>query len=100
MKVTNLGSLSSVTTASVVTTGVTPNIQGRTGVIILRSPAGDFAGAAKVQGSDDNTTYSDISGASVSNAGVVMVTATIPKYLRLNCTARTAGTVTADILGD
>lgn len=100
MKVLNLGSLSSVTTATVVATGTTPNIQGRSGVVILRSAAGDFAGAAKVQGSDDNTNWSDISGASIAGPGVVLVNFTVPKYLRLNCTARSAGTVTADILGD
>lgn len=100
MKSQALGSLTSATSATAVEMNASPFIQGNSVVAVLYTPDGLFAGAAKLQGSDDGTTYSDISGCTIADAGHTIVNIdSLPKYVKLVCSARTAGTVAAKLLG-
>jgi hypothetical protein len=54
---------------------------------------GTFVGSIKIQGSDDNSTWSDL--VDVSEPEYVQVT--LQKYMRANCTAYTSGTIKARI---
>jgi hypothetical protein len=96
-KVLQIGSLSSVTTSTAIELKTTPFIQGNTAKVLLSSPGADFAGSAKLQGSDDNSTWADISGTTVTAGGAVQVELKLHKYIRLNCTARSAGTIVANL---
>lgn len=93
-----IGSLSSVTTSTALELNTTPFIQGNNAKVAFSSPAADFAGSAKLQGSDDNSSWSDISGTTVTTGGGAYVAILLPKYIRLNCTARSAGTIVATLL--
>lgn len=100
MKTLALGSLSSVASATAVETGTSPFIQGESSVLIIYTPDGLFAGAAKLQSSDDGTTYADVSGATIADAGTTILNiASLAKYYQLVCSARTAGTVAAKLIG-
>lgn len=100
MKTLALGSLTSVASATAVATGTSPFIQGETAVLIIYSSDGLFAGAAKLQSSDDGSTYADVSGATIANTGItVLDIPKLAKYYQLVCSARTAGTVAAKLIG-
>jgi hypothetical protein len=55
-----------------------------------------------LQGSDDNSTWADISGSTFTTTagGLLYVNiADAPKYIRLNCTSYASGTVKAVLIG-
>ena len=88
--------LSSATSTAVVTNAISPNLPGTSVVLSI-----DYATAptmdAKVEGSDDNSTWSDLwDPAAVNEAGTVATqrsaTVTLPKYIKGTVTAYTDGT--------
>ena len=88
--------LSSATSTAVVTNSVSPNLPGTSVVLSI-----DYATAptmdAKVEGSDDNSTFSDLwDPAAVDEAGSVATqrcaTVVLPKYIKGTVTAYTDGT--------
>jgi hypothetical protein len=88
--------LSSATSTAVVTNSTTPNLPGTSVVLSI-----DYATAptmdAKVEGSDDNSTFTDLwDPAAVNETGSVATqrsaTVTLPKYIKGTVTAYTDGT--------
>ena len=88
--------ISSATSTAVVTNSVSPNLPGTSVVLSI-----DYATAptmdAKVEGSDDNSTWSDLwDPAAVNEAGTVATqrsaTVVLPKYIKGTVTAYTDGT--------
>ena len=95
-----IGTLTSATTSTAVATGTTPFIQGNPATLLLHSTTGAFVGSAKLQSSDDNSTFDDVSGAVLAGPGLIaMNIASLAKYYRLNCTAYTSGSVSATLMG-
>lgn len=89
-----IGTLSSVTTSAVFTADTTPLVQKNSCTLMIYSTDAAFAGSAKLQSSDDGTTYADVAGTTVTTAGTLLVSiASMAKYYRVNCTARSAGTI-------
>ena len=88
--------LSSATSTAVVTNSVSPNLPGTSVVLSI-----DYATAptmdATDEGSDDNSTFSDLwDPAAVNEAGTVATqrsaTVVLPKYIKGTVTAYTDGT--------
>ena len=88
--------ISSAASTAVVTNAISPNLPGTSVVLSI-----DYATAptmdAKVEGSDDNSTWSDLwDPAAVNEAGTVATqrsaTVTLPKYIKGTVTAYTDGT--------
>ena len=88
--------LSSATSTAVVTNSVSPNLPGTSVVLSI-----DYATAptmnCKVEGSDDNSTFTDLwDPAAVDEAGSVATqrsaTVVLPKYIKGTVTAYTDGT--------
>jgi hypothetical protein len=88
--------ISSATSTAVVTNSVSPNLPGTSVVLSI-----DYATAptmdAKVEGSDDNSTFTDLwDPAAVNEAGTVATqrsaTVVLPKYIKGTVTAYTDGT--------
>lgn len=67
---------------------------------ILKSATITSGGTIKVQGSEDDTTWYDLVTIAVSATGntSAQIAGPIPKYVRGNCTARTDGTYTLDLI--
>lgn len=99
MKATELGTSTSAAAGAAVEMGTTPFPIGSNAVLMLHSKGGAFAGTAKVQTSDDNSTWADVSGSTVTTAGTTLVNVVVAKYMRINCTAFTSGSATATMLG-
>ena len=88
--------MSSAASTAVITNSTTPNLPGTSVVLSI-----DYATAptmdCKVEGSDDNSTFSDLwNPAAVNEAGTVATqrsaTVTLPKYIKGTVTAYTDGT--------
>jgi len=93
-KVRILGALSSVTTSAVFNSDTTPFVQKNSATLMAYSPDGAFSGSAKLQSSDDASTWTDVSGTTVTTAGTTLVTVnSMAKHYRMNCTSRSAGTI-------
>jgi hypothetical protein len=102
MKHLSLGSLTSATTGSAIELNTTPFMQGNTLLAEICAPTGAFSGTAKLQSSDDNSTWADIASSTLTTTtgGLLHVNiADAPKYIRLNCTSYTSGTVKAVLIG-
>lgn len=94
-----LGTLTSATTATAVATGTTPFIQKNSAALLMHSTTGAFSGSAKVQSSDDNSIWSDVSGSTITGPGLIVVNiASLARYYRLNCTSFTSGSVSATLI--
>ena len=88
--------ISSAASTAVVTNSVSPNLPGTSVVLSI-----DYATAptmdAKIEGSDDNSTFTDLwDPAAVNEAGTVATqrsaTVVLPKYIKGTVTAYTDGT--------
>jgi hypothetical protein len=103
MKHLSLGSLTSATSGTAAELNTTPFMQGNTLLAEIFAPAGAFSGTAKLQSSDDNSSWSDISGSTFTTTagGLLHVNiADAPKYIRLTCSSYSSGTVKAVLIGD
>ena len=95
--------MSSAASTAVITNSTTPNLPGTSVVLSI-----DYATAptmdCKVEGSDDNSTWSDLwDPADVDMAGVnalhqISPTVTLPKYIKGTVTAYTDGSVSFHIM--
>src|SRR5689334_5181270 len=67
---------------------------------ILKSATITSGGTVKIQGSEDETTWYDITTIAVTTTGntSAQVTGPLPRYVRGNLTARTDGTYTLDLI--
>lgn len=99
MRVTPIASLSAVSAGDAVTTQSAGMLPGETVPVLLSSPDGAFAGSAQLQTSPDGATWTNV-GTAHASAGAQIQAITLSNYLRLNCTARSAGTVAAVALND
>ena len=93
-----IGALAAVSSSTAIATNKGGYLPGETVGILLSSPAGAFAGAAQVQTSVDGTTWNN-AGVATANAGVSLQAIRLENFIRLNCTAVTAGSVTAVLIG-
>ena len=95
--------LSSATSTAVVTNETTPNLPG-TSAVLLTEYTSNATMNVKVEGSDDNSTFTDLwDPADVDMAGVnatnqISQTITLPKYIKGTVTAYTDGTVSFHIM--
>ena len=95
--------LSSATSTAVVTNETTPNLPG-TSAVRLTEYTSNATMKVKVEGSDDNSTWSDLwDPADVDMAGVnalhqIRPTVTLPKYIKGTVTAYTDGSVSFHIM--
>ena len=94
----DLGALSSVAAGSTVTTQGSQCLPGSRAIARIFSTDGAFAGSAQIQTSPDGTTWTNVGRAVV--AGSDHFNITLSSYVRLNCTARSAGTVRAVVEGE
>lgn len=99
MKTTEIGTSNSVAVGAAVEMGTTPFPVGGRAVLVMYSKGAAYVGAAKVQVSDDNSTWTDLAGASLSALGMVLMDVTVAKYMRINGTAWTSGSITAALIG-
>ena len=98
MRYTLVGSLAAVAVGATVTTQSAGLLPGETVGVLVSSPDGLFAGSAQLQTSVDNVTFTNAGTAMTAN-GVKINVIRLENFIRLNCTARTAGTVEAVIVG-
>ena len=95
--------LSSATSTAVVTNETTPNLPG-TSAVLLTEYTSNATMNVKVEGSDDNSTWSDLwDPADVDMAGVnalhqISPTVTLPKYIKGTVTAYTDCSVSFHIM--
>ena len=94
-----IGTAGSVATGSTVTNDTSPFMAGQEVLVCAHALTGAFTGSAKLQESDDDTTWADISGAVAADAGVDFFNITLKKYIRINTTAYTSGGVSFTMLG-
>ena len=93
-----IGTLTSATTSTAVQLTATPFLPKNSARVQMHSTTGAFSGSAKLQSSDDGSTWSDVSGTTVTGAGVVNVNiASLARYYRLNCTSYTSGSISATL---
>ena len=72
---------------------------GKTGVALVHAPAGAFVGTAKIESSDDNSTWADATTAQAMTAAGLYIQAIVgAKYYRLNNTAYTSGSISATLI--
>ena len=72
---------------------------GKSAVAVIHSPGGAFVGTVKLQGSDDNSSWSDLTTAqAMTAAGCIVLPIVGARYYRLNNTAYTSGSISASIL--
>lgn len=71
---------------------------GKTGVAILHSPGGAFVGTAKIESSDDGSTWADaVAAQAMTGPGVYVMPVTGAKQYRVNVTAYTSGSISASL---
>jgi hypothetical protein len=93
-----VGSLAAVGTSAALTTQSAGFLPGEIVPILVSSPDGAFAGSAQVQTSVDGTVWNN-AGAIAASAGTKLNAIRLENFIRLNCTARTAGTIEAVTIG-
>jgi len=96
----SLGSLATATTGTVQVNVKSPFFNGTEVLVVVDLDA--FVGTYKVQTSPDNSTWTDAKSELVGTASDKSITvpiADLTKYIRLNLTVRTAGSVSAMMYG-
>ena len=99
MRIATIGSLAAVSSSASLATQGLGLLPGEIIPVLLSSPDGLFAGSAQVQTSVDGTVWNN-AGVAHTSVGAQIVSVTLQNFIRLNCTARTAGTVAAVGLND
>lgn len=94
MRTTSIGSLAAVAASAAVACDKGGLLVGEKVPVLISSPDGAFAGSAQIQTSPDATTWTNV-GTAHASAGAQIQEITLSSHIRLNCTARTAGTVAA-----
>lgn len=72
---------------------------GKTGVAVLSSPGGAFVGTAKIEASDDGSTWADaIAGQAMTGPGTYIVPVVGARNYRVNVTAYTSGSISGTLI--
>jgi hypothetical protein len=99
MRILDLGTLAAVAAGTSFPTRGTGFLPGEQVVVNFGSvAAAAFAGSAQVQTSVDGTTWGNVGSAFVGAADTQQIT--LSNFIRLNCTARTAGSVKAVVVNE
>ena len=99
MRALDLGSLTAVAAGTAIATQGLGFLPGETAKAEIFSPDALFAGSAQIQTSPDGTTWTNV-GVAHTSAGYNTFMITLSNWIRLNATARTAGTVKAVVFDD
>jgi|SRR6218665_2080605 len=99
MRLLDLGTLTAVAAGTSFATAGLGFLPSESVKAEIFSPDNAFAGSAQIQTSPDGTTWSNV-GVAKANAGYDTFTITLSNYVRLNATARTAGSVKAVLVND
>jgi hypothetical protein len=97
MRVLLVGSLAAVAASAALQTQTNGILPGEAIAVVVSSPDGLFAGSAQLQTSPDNVTWTNVGAAMTAN-GAKVNAIVADRFIRLNCTARTAGTIEATII--
>jgi hypothetical protein len=100
MRSLDLGSLAAVAAGTAFQGNGNGFLPGELVKAEIFSPDGAFAGSARLQTSPDGTTWTDVGPAAHTTAGYNTYMITLSSYVRLNATARTAGTIRAVLFND
>lgn len=99
MRILDLGTLAAVASGTSFPTRGLGFLPGEPAVVNFASvAAAAFAGSAQVQTSPDNTNWTNVGSAFVGSADTQQIT--LSNYVRLNCTARSAGSVKATLVNE
>lgn len=99
MRVLDLGTLAAVAAGTSFPTAGLGFLPGDTVVANFSSvAAAAFAGSAQIQTSPDNTNWTNVGSAFVGSSDTQAIT--LSNYVRLNCTARSAGSVKAVLVNE
>tara|TARA_Y100001951_G_scaffold98303_1_gene98959 strand:+ start:33 stop:356 length:324 start_codon:yes stop_codon:yes gene_type:complete len=95
-------SMSSVASTAVVEMNTSPNLPGTSALLVVEY-IGDATMDVKFEGSDDNSTFSDLwNPPNVNETGLavnqISSTVTLPKYIKGTVTARTDGTASFHVM--
>lgn len=93
MRLLDLGLLSSVAAGTSTATSGAGFLPGDTVVASIFSPGGAFSGSAQIQTSPDGTNWTNVGRAVTAGADEFEIV--LSHFVRLNCTARSAGSVRA-----
>lgn len=99
MRALDLGSLIAVAAGTSFATNGLGFLPGESVKAEIFSPDALFAGSAQIQTSPDGTTWTNV-GTAHASAGYNTFMIVLSNYVRLNATARTAGTVKAVLFDD
>lgn len=91
MRLLDLGTLSAVAAGTSFSTAGLGFLPGDTVVAEIFSPGGAFSGSAQVQTSPDGTTWTNVGSAVTAGADKFLIQ--LSNFVRMNCTARSAGSV-------
>lgn len=99
MRALDLGTLSAVAAGTAAATNGLGFLPGESAKLEIFSPDALFAGSAQVQVSADGTSWTNV-GVAHTSAGYNTYMITLSNFIRLNATARTAGSVKAVVFDD
>lgn len=99
MRFVLIASLAAVSASAGVSTQSSGMLPGETVGILLSSPDGVFAGSGQLQTSPDNATWTNV-GTAQSSVGAKVNIVLLDRFIRLNVTARTGGTLEAVLIGN
>lgn len=100
MEFKEIGTGTAVAAGSTITNNISPFAEGQRVLAAAHSKGGAFVGSATLQDSDNGTTWTDIAGAVAADAGTKFFNITLKKYIRINTTAFTSGSVSFSLLGE
>lgn len=98
MRILDLGTLAAVAAGTSFSTTGLGFLPGDTVKAEVMSPGGAFAGSAQIQTSPDGTTWSNVGNAVTGGSDTFLIP--LSNFVRLNATARTAGSVKAVLVAD
>lgn len=99
MRLLDLGTLSAVAAGTSFPTAGLGFLPGETVAAQFASvAAAAFAGSAQIQTSPDNSNWTNVGSAFIGSADTQLIT--LSNYVRLNCTARSAGSVKAVLINE
>lgn len=99
MRILDLGTATAATANPSFPTNGLGFLPGETAKVEIFSPDAAFAGTAQVQTSPDNSVWTSV-GPVLSGGGFNTAMIQLSNYVRLNPTARTAGTVRAVLVNE
>jgi hypothetical protein len=99
MRSLDLGTLAAVAAGTTIATAGLGFLPGESVKAEIFSPDALFAGSAQIQVSADGTTWENV-GVAHTSAGYNTFMITLKNFIRLNATARTAGSVKAVVIND